>query len=295
MNAGHTPIDSDCVIVYCTEKAQAEKLAQVLKDDFDLAADFFHGGMSDCEKKAKMNKFKENQIEVMCSTTAFGMGIDKRNVRAVIHFTMSYSLTNYYQESSRAGRDGKPSYCVVYHHVHDVRIVRNVLTRNKTGAQLTVARARFGTMAAYCHEAKRCRHLMIQQCVLHVPVGAESLFEHMKGGDTVGSESQAATCCDNCRSRHRNTDVTLSLPMSDIKECFREVIGSARPVFAAVRAAECVERLLKQHWRRVFPASNGKRINDYTTQQVLTALMDKEIVVRSRGTKALKFSRGYYY
>ena len=284
--------EPDCVIVYCTEKAQTEKLAEVLKSNFNLAADFFHSQVSDMDKRRKLEKFKLNEIDVMCSTTAFGMGIDKRNVRAVIHFTMSYSLMNYYQESSRAGRDGKPAYCILFHHVHDAPLIRNVLLRSKTGHQQAVARKKFRTMVQYCREAKHCRHIVIQQQVLHVPVGNESLFAHMDE-DLLSSPGGVITCCDNCWSRHNGADVKLLLPMSDIKKCFREVLDDQQNYSPAAHVEECVRKLMQPHWESAFPESNTSAVDEYTIRQVTMALVDREVIVRGRTkTKQQGFSRG---
>ena len=278
--------------MYCTEKAQTEKLAEVLKSNFNLAADFFHSQVSDMDKRRKLEKFKLNEIDVMCSTTAFGMGIDKRNVRAVIHFTMSYSLMNYYQESSRAGRDGKPAYCILFHHVNDASLIRNVLLRSKSGPQEAVARAQFRTMAQYCREAKHCRHIVIQQQVLHVPVGSESLFAHMDE-DLLPAPGGVTTCCDNCWSRHNESDVKLLLPMSDIEKCFREVLDDQQNYSLAAHVEECVRKLVQPHWESAFPESNTSAVDEYAMRQVTMALVDREVLVRGRTkTKQAGFSRG---
>lgn len=261
--------DPDCVIIYCTEKKQTQILATVLKDEFHFAADFYHSEVGEKRKKANMDKFQRNEITIMCSTTAFGMGIDKPNVRAVIHFAMSYSLTNYYQESSRAGRDNKPAYCILFHHVSDVAIVRTVFLHGKSGAQLNVAREQLRSMTAYCWEARRCRQLMIEQCVLHVPLKSENCFEHM---DTdILPEDHGATCCDNCLLRER--DKKISLPLVNIRACILEQ-KAERDNFQRRFAMKAVVKILKKQ-RRKYAKLN---IED----QVLAALVDMEILVRGR-------------
>ena len=223
----------------------------------------------------------------MCSTTAFGMGIDKHNVRAVIHFTMSYSLTNYYQESSRAGRDGKPAYCILFYHPLDIPIVRNIVMRSKSRDQIETTRTRFRTMLAYCCEAKRCRHLMIKQCILHIPVGAESFFGNTGEGPPTSTQSEP--CCDNCLSK---SDLELVLRMSDIQRSFDDIIGNDQCFFSATCVMKFVDRLLERHWKQV--SSNRATIDDYVKQQVILALTDREIIVRSPGSRheKPKFSRG---
>lgn len=281
----HTPTDPDCVIVYCTTRCQSEKLTAVLKTKFGLNAAFYHGNMSDKEKSEKMQKFKSSDIDIMCCTTAFGMGIDKRNVRAVIHFTMSYNLTNYYQESSRAGRDGKPAYCILFYHPRDIAHVRNVLLRGKSRDQMETTLTRLRTMTSYCCEAQRCRHLVIKQCILHVPVGKESCFANTD--QDLSPPAHTKTCCDNCVSQQNGSDLQLILPMSDIQKYFDD------PGFFSVkRAVECVHRLLRRNWNQI--SATTVEIDEYTKQQVLLALTDREIIVRSSGSRQKKptFSRG---
>jgi ATP-dependent DNA helicase RecQ len=109
----------DAVIVYCLSRKDTESLAEFLrKEGFGAAA--YHAGMQ-ADRRAKVQEdFAEERLDIVVATVAFGMGIDRSNVRAVVHMTMPKSIEHYQQETGRAGRDGLESECVLFHSYADV-------------------------------------------------------------------------------------------------------------------------------------------------------------------------------
>lgn len=99
-------------IIYCTTRKAAEHTAELLRENH-ITALAYHAGMDAADRRTNQDAFLHDQISVLCATNAFGMGINKPNVRFVVHYQLPASLENYYQEAGRAGRDGKPATCLL--------------------------------------------------------------------------------------------------------------------------------------------------------------------------------------
>ena len=106
-------------IIYFTSKIQAERVCQLIKERTDIKVDTYHADRSDEDRKTIQHQFLEGNLELICATSAFGMGINKLNVRFVIHYHLPGSLEEYLQEAGRAGRDGKESMVTLLYSLSD--------------------------------------------------------------------------------------------------------------------------------------------------------------------------------
>jgi len=159
----HKGSSRNCGIVYCTTRKTVDEIYAQLKRQ-GIAVARYHAGMTDEDRRLNQDEFISDKADVMVATNAFGMGIDKPNVRYVIHYNMPKNLESYYQEAGRAGRDGKPSDCILLFSNDDIGIAEHFIANSDNNRDLSekerrtiFARdmARLDKMIAYC-ETGRC-------------------------------------------------------------------------------------------------------------------------------------------
>jgi len=170
-------IDNVCGIIYTWTRSDCEILAARLRDD-GIGAKAYHAGLTSSQKDDHLQGWVENRIgyDVIVATTAFGMGIDKDNVRFVVHWQLPRSFEGFYQEAGRAGRDGKGSVCIMYYSREDRDRAASMLARDNakapknnkmvgrsgilTDTQLNRARS-LQALIGYCEDVGHCRHQLI--------------------------------------------------------------------------------------------------------------------------------------
>lgn len=174
-------------IIYVQNRKTAEDLAQVLAVN-DIKAVPYHAGLDPKTRSKAQDDFLMENIDVICATIAFGMGIDKPDVRFVIHYDMPKSIENYYQETGRAGRDGLNGKCIAFYNYNDILRLEKFL-RDKPVAEREMGAQLMQEVVAYAETAD-CR----RRFLLHY----------------FGEEFQVERCgkmCDNCRSPKERIDV----------------------------------------------------------------------------------------
>ncbi|XP_006905348.1 Bloom syndrome protein isoform X1 [Pteropus alecto] len=157
----HHPHDSG--IIYCLSRRECDTMADTLQKN-GLAALAYHAGLSDSARDEVQHKWiNQDGCQVICATVAFGMGIDKPDVRFVIHASLPKSVEGYYQESGRAGRDGEVSHCLLFYTYYDVTRLKRLILMEKDGNHHT-KETHFNnlySMVHYCENITECRRIQL--------------------------------------------------------------------------------------------------------------------------------------
>lgn len=201
-------------IVYCATRKTTEALADTL-NQMGHPAVAYHGGMSPDAREAAQRDFITDKVPVVVATNAFGMGIDKSNVRYVIHHNLPESIEAYYQEAGRAGRDGEPSRCTLLWNESDIVTRRRLLDNDYENERLTPEeqeivrqskRRLLDGMVGYCRTTDCLHRYMTRYFGQELSPNAGSAA----GEDIAADSSQSGKCgaCSNCESTFETIDVT---------------------------------------------------------------------------------------
>ena len=192
---------NDSGIVYCASRKSAESLARNLNED-GVSAKPYHAGLTASERTKHQEAFLRDDVRVVTATIAFGMGINKPNVRFVVHYDLPKNLESYYQETGRAGRDGLPSECVLLFSPSDVAKQLHFIDE-KTETEARIARAQLRQMVHFA-ETRECRRATLLEYFGEI---------YPAKGDGVGGQTPPlqVSCdgCDNCLQPRETFDGTV--------------------------------------------------------------------------------------
>ena len=200
-------------IVYCASRKSTDSLARNLNDD-GISAKPYHAGLTPSERTKHQESFLRDDVRVVTATIAFGMGINKPNVRFVVHYDLPKNLESYYQETGRAGRDGLPSECVLLFSPGDVAKQLHFIDE-KSESEARIARAQLRQMVHYA-ETRECRRTTLLKYFGE---------EYPTPDETVGGNRPLlqTSCegCDNCLTPRETFDGTI--PAQKFLSCVHRI------------------------------------------------------------------------
>ena len=194
--------DNENGIIYCATRKDVDRVYENLTRA-GIKVGHYHGGLSDEVRSEMQNAYADDKLQVMVATNAFGMGIDKSNVRYVLHYQMPRNMESYYQEAGRAGRDGAPAECILLYSGQDVQVHKYLIEQSiETPERQEVELRKLQSMIDYCFCSNCLRKYMLNYF----------------------GESTVWTTCDNCSSCKGSGDkVNVT---KEAKAIFRAIMGT---------------------------------------------------------------------
>ena len=194
--------DNENGIIYCATRKDVDRVYENLTRA-GIKVGHYHGGLSDEVRREMQNAYADDKLQVMVATNAFGMGIDKSNVRYVLHYQMPRNMESYYQEAGRAGRDGAPAECILLYSGQDVQVHKYLIEQSiETPERQAVELRKLQSMIDYCFCSNCLRKYMLNYF----------------------GESTVWTTCDNCSSCKGSGDkVNVT---KEAKAIFRAIMGT---------------------------------------------------------------------
>ncbi|KAF3936941.1 hypothetical protein ABW19_dt0207577 [Dactylella cylindrospora] len=253
-----------CGIVYCFSQQNCEDVSRALKAR-GVRAEFYHAGLNNDSRRIVQQSWQSGLIKVIVATIAFGMGIDKPDVRFVIHHSIPKSLEGYYQETGRAGRDGKPSGCYLFYNFGDVRRVDRTLERSEGATPITVQHGKemLRIVQRFCTNKTDCRRRVVLQYF----------------GEPF-DKSNCNKTCDNCKSDAKFVD----RPVAEETKAIISIVKAAQDqnltmtnavsIFKGSRAKD----IIANGWDRITGHGVGKNWDKEQAERLMETLVGENIL-----------------
>ncbi len=241
-------------IIYCLSRKSTEELAQSLKKE-GIKAQAYHAGLDNKKRSKVQENFINDKTPIICATIAFGMGIDKSNVRWVIHYNMPRSIEDYYQQIGRAGRDGLKTDTMMFYSIQDVIIYRRFINQAPNNKEIELAKLQ--RMQEYA-EAQTCRRKILL-----------SYFgEHLD--EDCGN-------CDVCKNPPKQFDGTI-IAQKALSALYRLKQNVGITMLINVLRGAGIKELYDKGYQNIKTFGAGKDISFFDWQQYILQLLNQGFI-----------------
>ncbi len=258
-------------IIYCFSRKQTDTLTEKL-DSLGYSVRSYHAGLTDKTREENQSLFIRDDVKIIVATVAFGMGINKPDVRFVVHFDLPKNIESYYQEIGRAGRDGLTAHCLLFLGYGDIGKIHYLIDQKYTEAERRIAKIHLSTMVQFA-ESRSCRRLPLL-----------SYFE-----DTYNEKN--CNTCDNCVSGKNDEAKDLSIEAQKFMSCMirtGEMFGMAY-IIDVLRGSKA-EKILNNKHDALSTYGIGNEHSKKAWQQLARQLIQQGIIFQDPQYGSLKLA-----
>lgn len=286
---------NDSGVIYCLSRKDCENLSEKLQKHLDksgcrnVRVSFYHAELDPDERQRRHHAWSTGRISVLCATIAFGMGIDKPDVRYVIHHSLPKSITHYYQESGRAGRDGEKADCILFYTFRDKNILEKMIRGSGGGSNRIDHNTRkkidqLYQCLRYCENKFCCRRTMQLEFF----------------GEAFAKDKCNKTC-DNCRADRASEIRDMSVVAKEILRLLGEVTsqGTGRTTLAQItelyRGSKNKQIVKNYDLSKLSSYGAGKRFSKPDSDRMMHALVFQSILLETAEENGSGFTNDYVH